>query len=165
MDVGELPPPEPTAYVLGVDPGTTALGWAIINPDTLELEQHGCYFIRRRSQLTGNDALLASDMWDFWVNIILASPYRPTRVIVEQNAMNRLYSNVEMLLLGFAVGCGMSVAAVHPLTWKKKIGVKATGKHYSNKQESLEYIRSLGYTVETDHEADAICMALCALMT
>lgn len=148
-------------YILGVDPGTTSLGWAIIDSSTLELISSGCFFLRYRRELQGNDALLASEMWRFWVETILKQPARPNCIIVEQNAMNRLYSNVEMCILSYAVGSGMDVAAVHPMTWKSILGIKPTGKHKQNKLASLEYVRELGYNVPTDHQADAICLALC----
>lgn len=101
-------------------------------------------------------------MWAFWTSTVV--PLGVARVVVEMNAMNRLYSNVEMLILGFAVAAGMEIAHVHPMTWKKLLGVPATSNHHQNKKAAEKWVREQGYTVADDHQADAICIALSTLM-
>lgn len=154
--------PDPPTRVLGIDPGTTCLGWAVLDSHTMDLVDSGCYFVRRRRELAGNDSLLALEIWNFWTAIIV--PLGVGRVVVEMNAMNRLYSNVEMLVLGFAVSAGMEIAHVHPMTWKKLLGVPATSNHKHNKKAAEEWVRQQGYDVADDHQADAICIAMSTLI-
>lgn len=154
--------PNNSGRILGVDPGTTSLGWALIDGQTMDLIDSGCYFVKRRRQLAGNDSLLALEMWTFWTTIV--EPLKPTRVVVEANAMNRLYSNVELLVLGFATASGLEIAHVHPMTWKKLLGVPVTSNHHHNKKAAEKWVKEQGYDVTDDHQADAICIAMSTLM-
>ena len=155
---------EPPRYILGIDPGLTDLGLALLDMDSRGCIRSGCYNIITQAMAQGNDELVISRGWAAITQFL--GGIRPDQVISETNIhvpSNRALDVLVCGLLGAFRAMGIPMQVVHPATFRVfyKLGTNK-GNRGKNKAATIAKVRSWGmYPVDsiTDHETDAILFA------
>ena len=134
--------------IVGVDPGTKNLGYAVFNDDK-ELITSGVITTGERSYV---ELFLRFSL--------LLYHHQPGVVVVEGAFQRSKFANphIEAIALIKTVTEAMNINTYTyaPSSWKKIL----LGNGWAKKEEAREYVKALGYDVKSQHEADAICLAL-----
>jgi crossover junction endodeoxyribonuclease RuvC len=151
-----------TRCVLGIDPGTARMGYAVVRQDGGQLSLLTCGVIETSSELPLEERLAL--LYDGLTRVI--DEFQPTELAIEELFFNR---NVRSALsVGQARGVALLAAAhrhlgVHnytPLQVKEAV----TGFGRARKEQIQEMVRVLlGLTVvpQPDDAADAAALAVC----
>lgn len=148
--------------VLAFDPGTTHLGWALVDEDarlvacgTLTLGGGGRSM---RPELIAEHAARA-------VERICATHSPPAVVVVERQMRDQMIMVAQSLVTA-ALCFGIPATVVHPCTWYARLGVRGLGSHAANKRRNVTLCcDTLRYAVPgRDHNAcDAVLIAVAHL--
>jgi Holliday junction resolvasome RuvABC endonuclease subunit len=148
-----------TMRVLAFDPGTTNLGWALVDEDarlvacgTLTLGSGGRSL---RPEVVAEHAARA-------VERIVATHSPPDVVVVERQMRDQMIMVAQSLVTA-ALCFGIPATVVHPSTWYACLGVRGLGSHAANKRRNVALCcDTLRYSVpDRDHNAcDAVLIAL-----
>lgn len=141
---------------LGLDPGTTNLGWCLVDEPSLLPVASGVCSIVWPKDVLGHDAGLVQGSCQAVEEMMEKS----TDVVVEQQMRREFYVQTGALI-GYAVAKGKNVSSVHPRSVKRAVGIPAGGSYENNKklaQDKCDELLGKG-TLSTSHAADAY---LCA---
>ena len=133
--------------IVGVDPGVRNLGFAVFNDEK---------FITSGVIVTGERSYIEL----FLRFSLLLYYHHPGMVVVEGAFQRSRFANphIEAIALIKTVTEAMNINTYTyaPSSWKKIL----LSNGWAKKEEVREYLKSLGYEVKSQHEADAICLAL-----
>ncbi len=150
--------------VLGVDPGTARMGYAVVHQNGERLQLLTCGALETASSLPLQDrlALLYDGLKD------LVDAWHPTELAIEDLFFNR---NVRSALsVGQARGVALLLAAHRGLTVSSytplQVKEAVTGFGRARKEQIQEMVRvllDLTYVPQPDDAADAAALAVCHL--
>ena len=133
--------------IVGVDPGVRNLGFAVFEDKE---------FITSGVITTGERSYVEL----FLRFSLLLYYHHPGMVVVEGAFQRSRFANphIEAIALIKTVTEAMNINThtYAPSSWKKIL----LSNGWAKKEEVREFIKSLGYEVKSQHEADAICLAL-----
>lgn len=152
--------------VLGIDPGTSLIGYGIIDAEKSKYGAVLCGAFRTPSNIPNRERVAA--VFDFFLKLI--KKHKPDVVAIEslfyfKNAKTVIaVSEVRGVLLLAAAHCGVSVSEHTPLQVKQ--AVSGYGKaEKAQVQEMVRIILGLRRAPHPDDVADALALAICAANT
>lgn len=140
--------------ILGVDPGTTNLGYCLIDAVTGAVVRDGNVAINFDKSVKGAHAKIATGV----VNSLRGQLADAQFSAVEQQMRARMHV-VCGAAMGASVALGVPTAGVAPSSVKTHFGIPLTGNHEANKKLALQFVRNQGVDCTNSHTADAY---LCA---
>jgi hypothetical protein len=128
--------------IVGIDPQPSLIAWHVRDEHrTVELNS---------VQLRKKACFKNAQDWQEYIYIEcsrliqhLSTRYKLGLVIIEQQR-GRVNSNIEMALLVVCIQRDIPRKIVHPLQWKKAVGLPPEGDHLLNKKISLEAAKARG---------------------
>lgn len=137
--------------MLGIDPGLRNYGVAVLEGDVLLFS--GVYNLGATDNVPAIQSLLA-------VLDNLVRQLHPDSAAIEYQHGTRALRGIQQASVGALWALGVNTTIVQPQTLKRHFGLGFHG-HDENKIRAMKYVtETLGYGVQTDHEADAILLAL-----
>lgn len=140
--------------ILGVDPGTTNLGYCLINATDASIISQGTISIAIDKTVKGAHAKIANGV----VNALRESILNADHVTVEGQMRARMHI-VNGSVLGASIALGKPVSVVVPCSVKRHFGLPLKVSYLSHKKNAIEKANQLGAGSVTSHAADAY---LCA---
>ena len=147
--------------ILGIDPGTSLIGWGVIDNTMVD-----CGVLRTQSNIHNSDRV--SDVFDFFISLI--KKHKPDVIALEKlfffkNAKTVMQvSEIRGVLLLAAARQGVVVREFTPLQVKQAIsGYGKADKHQVGRMVAL--ILGLKASPKPDDVADALAIAICCANT
>jgi Holliday junction resolvasome RuvABC endonuclease subunit len=140
--------------ILGVDPGTTNLGYCLIDAKDASIITQGTISIAVDSKIKGAHAKVAIGVVDALREHILAADY-----VVAEQQMKVKMGVVFGAAVGAAAVLARPVAGVAPCPVKRHFGLPLRVPYAAHKRNAIEKAIELGAESVTSHAADAY---LCA---
>jgi hypothetical protein len=125
--------------ILGIDPQPTVLGFHLRDAkgDTKDWK---ALFLKKKSSFKGAQA------WQEYVYAICQDTienysvdHKISLVVIEQQR-GRVNSIIEQSLLISCIAVGLPARTLHPVKWKKLVGLSLKGSNAKNKKESCDKI-------------------------
>lgn len=140
--------------IIGVDPGTTNLGYCIIDACKGNIIRSANINIGHNSGTVGAFGKIATGVANS-----LREPLSQSQFSAVEQQMRARMHVVAGAAMGASVALGVPTAGVGALAVKRHFGIPPTGNHARNKQLALEFVHKQGITDITSHEADAYLLA------
>lgn len=140
--------------ILGIDPGTTNLGYCLIDAYTGVIIKSGNVDVGPMNLVKGAYAKIATGTVNALREHLVDAQYS----VVEQQMRARMHV-VSGAAMGASVALGVPTAGVAPYAVKLHFGIVPTGNHTENKRSAMTFVRNLGVNCPNSHVADAY---LCA---
>ncbi len=95
---------------------------------------------------------------------------QPNVVIIEdiqnQNSVKTVVDLARLQggIIMYCVSKGIQIEIYHPSTWRKALGFTQGSKTKRDalKEQATEYVKSLGFKIESEDESEAVCINLAA---
>ena len=139
--------------VLGFDPGTAHLGWAVVD----EWGIIGCSV-----QALSSSTVTYTDAGYECARLVcdLIRTFQPDVVVVEQQMRDKMVAVAEALHTA-ALAYQIPSSIVHAQTWMRAVGLRGLGSHAANKKRNKDACKLLyPHQAPSDHNAcDAVLIA------
>ncbi|MBC8369602.1 MAG: crossover junction endodeoxyribonuclease RuvC [Planctomycetes bacterium] len=155
--------------VLGIDPGTLKLGWAVIDAHDLNSTERiasGCLVLGKST------APIAERLHQLHVQLReVIEQYRPTILALESaffgdNARSALrIGEARGVVLMLAAEFGLEVNEITPATVKRRIAGNGRASKEQVFQMTMQHLQCGDYQPASEDESDGVAIALCQIMS
>lgn len=130
-------------YILGLDCSTVGTGWCIINKDTFELIDYGCFKVdsSKESDIIKRILIMIKGVSE------IIEKYKPIQIVEEdvapsiQNSMTvKGLATLKGTMLGLAYSYNIPISFILPNVWQSAMGIlKSKG---STKEQSINLVNN-----------------------